>query len=1267
MDVESGAVKDMKPEKGVTSKAPEISKKPKDSAKQKITAHDVVPYYKLFTFADSIDYVLMIIGTINAIGSGIIMPMQTVILGELIDIFGHNTDNKLLVHQISKVSLKYVYLALGAGAAAFFQVVCWMVTGERQAARIRSLYLKTILRQNVGFFDQESKTGEIVERMSGDTVIIQDAMGEKVGKFIQVVSTFIGGLVIAFSRGWLLSVVLVSTVPPLVISAGFMTLMVTKLMSRSQAAYSVGAAVVEQTISSIRTVASFTGEKQAIVKYNKSLKETYRAGVQEGLVVGVCSGIFMFCVFGCYSLSIWFGGIMIVEKGYTGGQVINIVIAFLMGSFALGQVSPCLTAFTAGRVAAFKLFEIIERKSEIDPYDISGQQPDDIRGDIELRDITFSYPTRPEENIFNGFSLVIQSGMTTALVGQSGSGKSTVISLIERFYDPQKGEVFIDGINIKDYQLKWLRGKIGLVSQEPVLFSSTIKDNIAYGKDDATLDEIKAAAELANAATFIDKFPKGLDTMVGDHGTQMSGGQKQRIAIARAIIKDPRILLLDEATSALDAESERIVQEALDRIMLNRTTVILAHRLTTIINSDVIAVIQDGKIVEKGSHTELLQDPEGAYCQLIRLQELNKCSPKQEDDDHNINMTSGKNSSHPVSVLSQESSKISNSTGSDKCKLDNDNRSDSYTASSKSLVRLAYMNKPEIPVLLLGCIAAAVSGSILPIFGYLLSFIIKDFFKPAHEVREETAFWASMLFVLGFVILISAPFRTYFFGIAGSKLIWRIRLKCFEKLVRMEISWFDKTENSSGVIGGKLSTDAASVRGLIGDSLSLIVQNTSSAICGLFVAFLGSWKLAFIILLLLPLLVINTYLQMKFISGFSADTKKLYEDASQVASDAVGSIRTVSSFCAEDKVMKLYENKCEGPRKAGIKQGFVSGAGFGSSMFFLFLVYATSFYVGARFVEAGHTTFSEVFQVFLGLSMSAMGIAQSGSFVPDSGKAKSAAASVFALLDQKSKIDYTDESGTVLENVKGDIEFSHVNFKYPSRPDVEIFRDLCLEIRPGQTVALVGESGSGKSTVVSLLQRFYDIDSGQITLDGVDIRQLNLKWLRQQMGLVSQEPVLFNDTIRANIAYGKEGNATEEEVIAAAELANAHEFISSLHNGYDTYVGERGIQLSGGQKQRVAIARAIVKAPKILLLDEATSALDAESEKVVQDALDRVIVHRTTLVVAHRLSTIQGADVIVVMKNGVIAEKGKHEELLNIKDGIYASLVALHTTASSSS
>ncbi|EEF47170.1 ABC transporter B family member 11 [Ricinus communis] len=1241
-----------------------------------------VPFHKLFSFADSVDIVLMIIGTIGALGNGLSMPLMTIFLGDTIDAFGNNQNNQDVVDIVSKVSLKFVYLGIGSSVASFLQVVCWMVTGERQAARIRGLYLKTILRQDIAFFDKETNTGEVIGRMSGDTVLIQDAMGEKVGKFLQLLSTFIGGFLIAFVKGWLLTLVMLSSLPLLVLAGAAMSIMIARTASHGQNAYAKAATVVEQTIGSIRTVASFTGEKQAIRNYEKYLVAAYHSGAHEGLITGLGLGLFVFILFSSYALAIWYGGKMILEKGYTGGEVINVILVVLTGSTSLGQASPCMSAFAAGQAAAYKMFETIGRKPEIDAYDTSGKVSDDVHGSIELKEVYFSYPARPDEQIFSGFSLSIPSGMTAALVGQSGSGKSTVISLVERFYDPQSGEVLIDGINLKEYQLKWIRGKIGLVSQEPVLFTSSIRDNIAYGKDEATTEEIRAAAELANAAKFIDKLPQGLDTMVGEHGTQLSGGQKQRIAIARAILKDPRILLLDEATSALDAESERIVQEALDRIMVNRTTVIVAHRLTTIRNADMIAVIHRGKIVEKGSHSELLADPDGAYAQLIRLQEVNEDSEEAVDE--------RKRSEISLESLSSQRNSLQRSISRGSSGAGNSHRHSlsvpsglrtGLNVSENSLAepevslqkkqtpevpirRLAYLNKPEIPELIAGSIGAIIHGVIFPLFGILISRVIEAFFKPPHELRKDSKFWAIIFVIVAVVSFLACNAQLYFFAVAGSKLIQRIRSMCFEKVVHMEVGWFDVPEHSSGAIGARLSADAASVRSLVGDSLAQMVQNIASAVAGLVIAFTASWQLAFIILVIVPLTGLNAYVQLEFLKGFSADAKMMYEEASQVANDAVGSIRTVASFCAEEKVMQLYRKKCEGPLKTGIRQGLVSGIGFGVSFFLLFSVYATSFYAGAQLVKHGKATFTDVFQVFFALTVAAMGISQSSSFAPDSSKAKTAVASIFSILDRKSKIDPSDESGMTLENVRGDIEFQHVTFRYPSRPDIQIFQDLSLSIHSGKTVALVGESGSGKSTAISLLQRFYDPDSGHITLDGVEIQRLQLKWLRQQMGLVSQEPVLFNETIRANIAYGKDGNASEAEILAASELANSHEFISSLQQGYDTLVGERGVQLSGGQKQRVAIARAIVKTPKILLLDEATSALDAESERVVQDALDRVMLKRTTVVVAHRLSTIQNADVIAVVKNGAIIEKGKHETLIHISNGFYASLVALHVSAS---
>uniref|UniRef100_A0ACD5XRS8 Uncharacterized protein n=1 Tax=Avena sativa TaxID=4498 RepID=A0ACD5XRS8_AVESA len=400
------------------------------------------------------------------------------------------------------------HIVLMSSQLACAEVACWTITGEKQATRIRSLYLSSVLRQDISFFDVEITTGKIVSRMTNDTVLVQDAIGEKVGKFLQLVASFIGGFVVAFVNGWLLSLVMLASIPPVVIAVGAVAKVISTISSKGQGSYNDAGDVVEQTIGAIKTVASFNGEKNAIQAYNKLIHKAYKSTVREGLANGIGMGFVFFIFFSSYGLAIW----------------------------SLGNATPCMTTFAEGQSAAHRLFTTIKRKPEIDIYDKTGQQLENTRGDVELKDVYFSYPTRPEKLIFDRFSLHVSSGTTMALVGESGSGKSTVISLVERFYDPQAGEVLIDGINIKSLQLNLVRGKIGLVSQEPLLFLISIRDNIMYGKEDATFEEIKRAAELANASKFIDKLPNGYDTMVGQRGGQLSGGQKQRIAIARAII-----------------------------------------------------------------------------------------------------------------------------------------------------------------------------------------------------------------------------------------------------------------------------------------------------------------------------------------------------------------------------------------------------------------------------------------------------------------------------------------------------------------------------------------------------------------------------------------------------------------------------------------------------------------------------------------------------------------------------------------------------------
>lgn len=399
-------------------------------------------------------------------------------------------------------------------------------------------------------------------------------------------------------------------------------------------------------------------------------------------------------------------------------------------------------------------------------------------------------------------------------------------------------------------------------------------------------------------------------------------------------------------------------------------------------------------------------------------------------------------------------------------------------------------------------------------------------------------------------------------------------------------------------------------------------------------------------------------LQLLAMKGFAGDTAKAHAKSSMIAGEGVSNIRTVAAFNAQGKILSLFCQELRVPQRRSLSKSQTSGILFGLSQLALYSSEALILWYGVHLVNKGVSTFSKVIKVFVVLIVTANSVAETISLAPEIIRGGDAVGSVFSVLDRSTRIDADDPEAEPIESMRGDIELRHVDFAYPSRPDVTIFKDFNLRIRAGHSQALVGASGSGKSSVIALIERFYDPIAGKVMIDGKDIRRLNLKALRLKIGLVQQEPALFAASIFDNIAYGKDG-ATEAEVIEAARAANMHTFVSGLPEGYKTPVGERGVQLSGGQKQRIAIARAVLKDPTILLLDEATSALDAESECVLQEALERLMRGRTTVLVAHRLSTIRGVDSIGVVQDGRIVEHGSHAELISRPDGAYSRLLQL--------
>ncbi|KAL8475590.1 hypothetical protein ACS0TY_028304 [Phlomoides rotata] len=1231
-----------------------------------------ISFGSIFMHADNWDMLLMGMGLFGAFGDGVSMPVMLLVTSKLMNSFGHSQVSAAdeFTHQINQNALVLCYIACVQWVACFLEGYCWTRTAERQASRLRTRYLKAVMRQDVGYFDLHvTSTAEVIESVSSDSLVIQDAISEKVPVFVMNLSTFVGSYVVGFIMLWRLAIVGFPFLVLLVIPGLMYGRALMGIARKIRDEYNKAGVIVEQALSSVRTVYSFVGESKTAAAYSAALQGTVKLGIRQGLAKGLAVGS-NGVVFAIWSFMSYYGSRLVMYHGYEGGTVFAVGAAIAIGGLSLGSGLSNLKHFSEASAAAERIKEVIKRVPKIDSDNMGGLMLENVSGGVEFKRIGFVYPSRPESNIFVDFSLKVPAGKTVALVGGSGSGKSTVIALLQRFYDPLSGEILFDGVSIDKLQLKWLRSQMGLVSQEPALFATSITENILFGKEDASMEEVIEAAKASNAHNFITQLPQGYDTQVGERGVQMSGGQKQRIAIARAVIKAPKILLLDEATSALDSESERVVQEALDKAAVGRTTIVIAHRLSTIRNADLIAVVQNGQVSEIGSHDELIEIDHGLYTSLIHLQQLGKI-PDSAADSTSVNASSSITSSNDLhNTSSRRLSAVSRSSSSNSAAIGR--CLDVEVASSRDQVfrtpsfrRLLLMNLPEWKEATLGCIGAILFGAIQPLYAFAMGSMISVYFSPDHDViKEKTKIYALCFLGLAFFSLLINICQHYNFAAMGEHLTKRIRERMLSKILTFEVGWFDQDENATGAICSRLAKDANVVRSLVGDRMALLIQTFSAVIIACSMGLAIAWKLALVMIAVQPLIIICYYCKRVLLKNMSKQAIKSQEESSKLAAEAVSNLRTVTAFSSQARILKMLEKAQEGPQKESIRQSWFAGIGLGTSQSLMTCTWALDFWYGGKLIAKGFIGAKALFQTFMILVSTGRVIADAGTMTNDLAKGSDAVRSVFAVLDRYSLIEPEDPDGFKPEELKGRVELLDVDFAYPARPDTMIFKGFSLDIQAGKSTALVGQSGCGKSTIIGLIERFYDPLRGVVKIDGRDIKSCHLRWLRKHIALVSQEPTLFAGTVRENITYGASYDIGEAEVIEASKAANAHDFIAALKDGYDTFCGDRGLQLSGGQKQRIAIARAILKNPGILLLDEATSALDTQSEKVVQDALERVMVGRTSVVVAHRLSTIQNCDTIAVLDKGKVVERGTHHSLIaKGPHGAYYALVNIQRSS----
>ncbi|KAI6170210.1 Multidrug resistance protein pgp-3 [Aphelenchoides besseyi] len=1215
----------------------------------------------MMRYAERFDWILASIGILLSCVHGCLPACNMIIFRGITQTLIHAQSDYNAGHldlsSFTSSMILYISLYLTHGIVTFIigyiSISCFFTLSERQTHRIKKEFLRTVLNQDQPWFEKNN-VGKLTEKMTSLQAIIQAS-----------VSLF-AGLGISFWMSWQMALILLA-VNPFVMGNLTASAKTTKTaLQRAMTAYGDAANVSEEVLYGVRTTQACNAQASEIGRYSKYLQIGCSNGIRRAMFTALFSGLHLLMLFGSMGLAFWYGTKLVLETGLEPGSVYACFWACLGGAMRLGNAIPQISVILAARLSAAEIFAIIDRKPSLDCNDPKRLKPEKVEGKIEFKNVNSRYPSRPDVQILRDVSFTIEKGSTIGIVGHSGSGKSTLLSLLLRYYDFESGSITIDGLSIKDLNVEWLRNTIGIVSQESVVFAGTVADNLRMGRVDVTMAEMADAARQANAEEFISKLSNGYNTILGEGGVRLSGGQRQRLSIARVLIRNPSILLLDEATSALDSESERLVQKAIESASSGRTTLIIAHRLATVKNVNRLLVFDGDRIVETGSHDELLAN-NGVYRKLVEAQEIEQIGKEETEGLGSLAMKTifdddlSDDSNQPVNHLRRRSSSSRRSSIRKKGYKSFENQSekaeetDVETTPSASLAQIFRAARPEHPLIFFGLFATVIRGVSWPVFSIIYGRLFNSLTEALNH-RETADFNTQNMIngiafgVLGAVACICTFFSGYLFGMTGEKLTMRLRIR---NILSQDGAFFDSPKNSTGKLAARLSSDAPNVQAAIDQRLADVLQGMVSLIAGLSIGFYFDWHMAPIAMCTAFLIVGTQIFLTNYMKRRGFKDAEIAEEASRVAAESIEHVKTIQALTRQSLQYNRYCEVSERPHKRAIKRGLLQAVSFGLTSAYFSIHFAFAYLFGLLFIRGGYITPFIVFQVIEAVTMASFTLMSAATYFPEYLRARVAAGLMFQMMETKPKINSNSTAG-LQPTINGNVKLKDVYFAYPNAPQHPVLRGVSVEALEGKTVGIVGPSGSGKSTIVQLLERYYDALSGQIIVDGVDMREINIQHVRDRMALVGQDPIIFNISIADNISYGLE-NVSMERVIAAARQANIADFIESLPNGYETIAGSRGSQLSGGQRQRLSIARAVIRNPRILLLDEATSALDTQSERVVQEALDKAQKGRTVVVIAHRLSTIQHANLIVVVNDGKISETGTHQELLAL-GGVYSNL-----------
>lgn len=1260
------------------------------------------------------DKFIVFLVIMSTVCSGIIPAITSILTGKVFNLLEHVSLEHVVPGDLAIKSMSLMILGVVSFPVIWILISSWMLIAEKQCFRLRHQLLYSYINKSFQWYDSNSDNllGDFTQ-LNRCIEEVRQGSSESAAILFQGLVTVCTLIGTSLYYSWSMTLIILCSSPLIIIITIILSKLINKSINLENHETSKASEVLVWSMNSVSLVKVSNTQDREIKKFNKIIKKCNQLFIRFCFLTSLNYSFIRVLSLLMFIQGFWFGCAMI-KRGTL--QIDNVITCFhscLMLASTLNEMFHQIIILQKGHVANIKINRFL---NSLDPGTTgtinmnNGSQNAPIilpkplicgnSLSVTFHNVFFKYPSRSDIFVLSNVNINFEMNGLTFIIGKSGSGKSTLPKLLLKFYSGFEGVIEINGVHINQIDQEWIINNVTLVEQCCRLFDDSLKNNIlltypGLNEQDNTYDSVVMQDKLMEACSFalLDnvtyQLPRGLDTNIGVDGVNLSGGQSQRVALARAYIRDTPVLILDESLSAIDIVSRQILMDRIREWRKGKTTIVLTHELDQIKSDDFLYVMEDGKIVDSGYKSTLLNTEGSRFKQLYEIQKmdrfledsttsiidsytyldktyeiegntcLNQTTIVYDNLDSSVKisqMETQKNVTDDViyeTIVSDDS--ISCPTNGRKYK--NDEFKDDLDRGITFIDIIKYMLRDTDKKLLLvfGILCSLLAGVSNPIFSFVFSYLINGIVPS--EIHEYTSYyllkWSLLLIAISIADSVFNFLKSFVLGYCSESWILNLRESAMRIIQYNKFEWFKKDQNRSSALSAVLLNDLRDLRNLISEFLSTFTTFIVVSFCGLIWAIVAGWKLSLVCISMFSILILFSGLYGFILQQFETLYKTEVAQLENCLSEIIVGIKTIKYLHVQSHFIKKYTKSIQSIEKVAMKRALVTGIGISFSHTLTLCIQAVLYYYGLKLVFVGEYTSKRMFETLTLVLFTIITCSNLINQIPEVARGKRAAAWIYRVINEcASTAEQKNFHGRrtpihALEKNQTLIKIQNLTFAYPTTKNKQVYSNLNMVLHSNQTVALVGASGSGKSTLIALLTRLYLPSHDCIFVDSTDVREWDLKTLRQQIGIVEQTPIVFNGTIKDNLMYGLERKISEKDIIKILKTVNIYDFILSLPCGLDSHIGTD--LLSGGQLQRLCIARAMLTKKPILIFDECTSALDAESATVVHNIVAAGIPQTLIISITHDLQMMQVCKRVLVLKDGRIVQEGSYEDLTRVE------------------